>query len=236
MDAEQLPDFALDRVSTVDQVASHLRELIWSGQLEPGARLKELPLSKSFRVSRNTVRDAIRDLTQDGLLTHELHRGAVVRDLTAEDVKDLYRTRRVLELKAVEQGRITESEYERIEQALDDLDDAVEKQDWQRVVVADGQFHCALVALLRSPRINRFFDQIQAESRFVLGILWLRDAAQEMASTTAEVASEHRAIFDALVAGRRSDARRALRDHLNVNESRALATLEQINEPPETVS
>jgi DNA-binding GntR family transcriptional regulator len=82
--------FEFDRTSTVDQVADRMRMMIWRGQLQPGFRLKEMPLSKSFGVSRNTIRDAIRDLAQDGLLTHELHRGAIVRELGAEDVADLY--------------------------------------------------------------------------------------------------------------------------------------------------
>jgi DNA-binding GntR family transcriptional regulator len=230
VDEEQVPTFVLDRISTVDQVADQLRRLIWSGDLQPGSRLKEVPLAKSFGVSRNTIRDAIRDLTQDGLLTHELHRGAVVRQLDPEDVKDLFLVRRLLELKAVGQRNVTDSEHERIHAAVIGIERAIDAQDWETAVAADRDFHAALVALLRSPRINRFYEQISAESRFVLGILWLRDAAEDVASVVKEVADEHSSIYESVKAGRRAEAQRMLSEHLTINEAHVLAILQQRNE------
>jgi len=228
VDENGFPAFRLERVTTVDQVADQLRGLIWRGELQPGFRLKEVALSKSFGVSRNTIRDAIRELIQDGLLTHEPHRGAVVRELAVGDVRDLYEVRRMLELKAVGQRRVTDAEIDRIHSTVLEMDGAVEARDWQRVVAADSAFHSALVALLRSPRMSRFFDQISAEFRFVLGILWVQDAAADVASVVADVSTEHREIYEAVRAGRRADARRALDEHLRVNEERALAVLEQL--------
>lgn len=224
---DQARAFEFDRIGTVDQVADRLRRMIWSGALEPGFRLKEMPLSKSFGVSRNTIRDAIRDLTQDGLLTHEVNRGAVVRHLDAEDVRDLYRVRRLLELRAVEQAEITEPEYDRIHTAVVNIERAVETGDWETAVAADGAFHAALVALLRSPRINRFFEQISIESRFIFGILWLRDAEERVASVLQDVADEHRSIYESIKAGRPAVAQRMLDAHLRVNETRIVAILEQ---------
>src|ERR1700756_172344 len=147
VDEERVPTFVLDRISTVDQVADQLRRLIWSGDLQPGSRLKEVALAKSFRVSRNTIRDAIRDLTQEGLLRHELHRGAVVSELDPEDVKDLYLIRRLLELKAVGQRNVTDLEHERIRAAVVGIERAVDTQDWETAVAADRDFHAALVAM-----------------------------------------------------------------------------------------
>ena len=210
----------------MDQVADRLRRMIWSGELKPGLRLKELPLAKSFGVSRNTIRDAIRDVTQDGLLTHELHRGAIVRELSAEDVVDLYRVRRLLETTAVQRGDITDHELERLSLAVAGIDRAVKAKDWEEAVASDRDFHVALVAMHRSPRFEGFYEQISAESRFAIGILWLHDAAeQNVADVLGAVADEHRAIYEAIRAGERAEARRLLDEHLTVNEARVLDIL-----------
>ena len=225
---DDLPVFEFDRVSTVDQVADRLRRMIWQGELQPGFRLKELPLSKSFGVSRNTIRDAIRDLAQDGLLTHEMHRGAIVREFSREDVADLFRVRRLLEPTAVEhQANPTNAELERISRAVAGIDHAVEEKDWEAAVAADREFHEALVALHRSSRLSRFYEQISAESRFAVGILWLHDAAAEdVAHVLAGVADEHRSISESIKAGQRDKACRLLEKHLSVNETRVLEILE----------
>lgn len=221
------PIFEVDRTSMVDQVADRLRVMIWRGELPQGYHLKEMQLAKSFGVSRNTIRDAIRDLTQDGLLTHELHRGAVVRELDAEDVADLYRVRRLLETSGTEKSEPSESELGRIRDAVVGIERAVTNEDWDAAVAADREFHSALVAMLRSSRLTRFFEQISAESRFALGILWLEDAAaNEMPDVLAQVAAEHRAIYEAIASGDRSEARELLEAHLTINETRVLEILE----------
>jgi DNA-binding GntR family transcriptional regulator len=226
MSEDDSPNFEFDRMSTVDQVADRLRRMIWRGELQPGFRLKEQQLSKSFGVSRNTIRDAIRDLAQDGLLTHELHRGAIVRELSPQDVTDLYRVRRLLETNAVQQPDLTEHELEKIGQAVAGLERAVEAKDWEAAVAADRDFHAGLIAMHRSPRLDRFYEQISAESRFALGILWWHDATQDVADVLAKVAHEHRSIYESIRAGEGADARRLLDEHLTVNEALMLEILE----------
>jgi DNA-binding GntR family transcriptional regulator len=103
---------------------------------------------------------------------------------------------------------------------------SIEIEDWEAAVAADRAFHAALVAMLHSPRLDRFYDQISAESRFVLGILWLRDAADNLSNALAEVADEHRSIYESIAAGRRAEARRLLEAHLAINETRVLEIIE----------
>jgi DNA-binding GntR family transcriptional regulator len=217
--------FKIDRMSTVDQVADRLRRMIWAGELPPGYRLREIPLAKSFGVSRNTVRDAIRDLSQEGLISHELHRGGVVTSLDADDVADLYNVRRLLELNAVTRSSKNQPELQALEQSVLTIERALEVEDWEAVVEADSDFHRAVVSLLRSRRFNRFFDQIRAEYRFAIGVLWLQDAAGQAtpvdtAEDLAEVAAAHRKVYELIRDGRRGDARRALEEHLVKNEKR----------------
>ena len=222
--------FRIDRTSTVDQVADRLRSMIWGGELAPGYRLREIPLAKSFGVSRNTVRDAIRTLIQEGLISHELHRGGVVTTLSAADITDLYSVRRLLELNAVMSSSKNQPELARVEQSVIAIEHAVDAGDWQAAVEADREFHTGIAALLQSPRIDRFFDQIGAEHRFVIGVLWIQDVSGEdtadyVAEDLAEVAAEHRDVYELIAAGKRSQARQALRAHLTKNEKRVIEIL-----------
>src|SRR6202158_4976239 len=91
----------ITRVSVADQVAALLRQRILDGEFRPGAQLLELPLASSLGVSRNTMREAVRILSQEGLLRRNLHRGVAVCQLSLRDVREIYQLRRMLELPAV---------------------------------------------------------------------------------------------------------------------------------------
>ncbi len=76
----------IHRVSVADQVASILRQRILDGELIPGTALQEVPMAASLGVSRNTVREATRILSLEGLLKRSAHRGVTVAQLSLEDV------------------------------------------------------------------------------------------------------------------------------------------------------
>src|SRR3954454_19720284 len=91
----------LDRSSSAERAADILRRSITEGALPPGAQLSELELTEVLEVSRNTLREAFRLLTHEGLLVYKLHRGVFVPELDERDVIDLYRLRRVLEVDVI---------------------------------------------------------------------------------------------------------------------------------------
>ena len=91
----------IHRVSVADQVASVLRQQILTGELRPGMPLQEAPLATSLGVSRNTMREATRILSLEGLLKRRIHRGVAVSQLSLKDVQEIYHLRRILEISAV---------------------------------------------------------------------------------------------------------------------------------------
>src|SRR6185312_2175662 len=101
VDAAHLEALSITRTSTAERVADALRRMILTGGIESGTRLREEPLARSLGVSRNTVREAITLLIHQGLVTRHQHRGAVVVQLDAGDVADIYRTRMLLEVSAI---------------------------------------------------------------------------------------------------------------------------------------
>lgn len=89
-----------ERGSLVDQVRDSIHAAITSGRLDPGDRLREIPLSKHFGVSTTPVREALRRLESEGLVQVQPRRGAVVTALADTVVSDLYDLRLILEVEA----------------------------------------------------------------------------------------------------------------------------------------
>jgi DNA-binding GntR family transcriptional regulator len=102
-----------DRGSLVDQVRDSIHAAITSGRLDPGYRLREIPLSQHFGVSTTPVREALRRLESEGLVQVQPRRGAVVVALDEVMVGDLYDLRLILETAAARMA----AEAERLELA-----------------------------------------------------------------------------------------------------------------------
>src|SRR5690349_25149603 len=121
----------INRVSVADQVASILRQRILSGELRPGTALQEVPLAASLGVSRNTMREATRILSLEGLLKRSIHRGVAVSQLSPKDVKESYHLRRMLEIPAVLAARNGPEEVlGLVRAALDGYERCVRERDW----------------------------------------------------------------------------------------------------------
>lgn len=156
----------LDRSSTAERVADVLRRRITEGDLPPRTHLSEEQLISVLRVSRNTLREAFRLLSHEGLLVHEMHRGVFVRELDELDLVDLYRLRRAIECDVVRS--LTEVAPEALWPLAADVaaaEAAADRGDWVAVGTANMQFHRDLVGLARSPRIDQVTARLLAEMR-----------------------------------------------------------------------
>jgi DNA-binding GntR family transcriptional regulator len=223
VDATRLEALSITRTSTAERVADALRRMILDGGIESGTRLREDPLARSLGVSRNTVREAITLLVHQGLVTRHQHRGAVVVQLDAGDVADIYRTRMLLEVSAIRgSAQATNEQLARVREAVDALAQAATSHDSQQIVARDLDFHRAVAGLLGSKRLEGLFDLIQGELHLCLVILSAVD--REYDDPTPLVA-EHRAIYDGIMAGRRTEAARLMEEHLRVNAARLLEIL-----------
>jgi DNA-binding GntR family transcriptional regulator len=154
----------LERASTAQKVADMLRERVLDGELAPGLRLSEEAIGGALGVSRNTLREAFRLLTRDRLLVHEHSRGVFVRRPTADDVRDLYAARRVIECGALRLWNdVTEAQREAARAPVRQAVARAEKNDWTRAGQANIQFHRAIVGLAGSTRLSDESDRLFAE-------------------------------------------------------------------------
>lgn len=154
----------LGRTSTVERLADILRARITEGFFAPGERLAEDTIGSALKVSRNTVREAFRLLTHERLLVHELNRGVFVRQLTVEDLVDLYRVRKLIECGAV-RHLVGRPDVGELAAAVGQAEAAVRAEDWRQLGTANMVFHQAITALAGSPRMNELMRGVLAELR-----------------------------------------------------------------------
>jgi DNA-binding GntR family transcriptional regulator len=196
--------------TTAERVAAAIRDAIMRGQIPPGTQLPEIALRQELGVSRNTVREALRMLTSDGLARHDSYRGVSVTRLTEADVHDIFQARKALELAGVDASRKgDEGLAGRLGTARDQFEQAVDEQNWGAAFAADAALHQTLVSPLGSERLDQFFSVVFNELRlgyFVVGGLETESLPQDR--------REHRALVTAVVDGDRRAARKLITEHL----------------------
>ncbi|MER7625377.1 GntR family transcriptional regulator [Streptomyces sp. NPDC126503] len=199
----------LGRTSTAERVADILRTRIAEGYFPPGSRLSEENIGGALGVSRNTLREAFRLLTHERLLVHRLNRGVFVRVLAAEDVEDIYRTRRLVECAVVRGLGGPPFALAALAAAVAEGEAAAGADDWQGVATANIHFHRALVALAGSPRTDELMRSVLAELRLALHVV------PDPRSLHQPFLLRNREILDALRAGDRPAAERLLARYLD---------------------
>jgi DNA-binding GntR family transcriptional regulator len=169
-------EFPLERLTMAQRAAERIREQIRNGGLAPGESVPEASMSATLGISRNTVREAFRLLSGEGLVAHHVHRGVVVRRLDEADVRDIYHVRRGLELGALQPPpSVTSEDLDGLRRAVMGAEAAVGAGDWPAVATCNLDFHQRLVALRRSRRTDQFFARLLAELR--LGFAMVTDQA-----------------------------------------------------------
>lgn len=148
------------------RAADRLRDQVLSGELQPGQRLAEEAVRAALDVSRSTLREAFQLLVRERLLVHHLSRGVFVRELSRQDVSDLYEVRRVLECGALARVEVLHPRHlKALSDSLTEGQGAAARSDWQTVASASVGFHQALVGLADSPRLDTLVAQVLGEFR-----------------------------------------------------------------------
>jgi DNA-binding GntR family transcriptional regulator len=200
---------AIRRESTTEQAAAVLREAILSGRVPPGTPLRETALAAELGVSRNTIREAARLLGGEGLVRHQMNRGIVVTEITAQDVTDIYTARAAIETAGVDAltARRDPAIYERLADLVAQIEDAFAHRDVAGVLDGNRLFHATLVAAAGSPRLSRYHAQLRQEQRRALSL------AEHSSRQLGRTADDHRILLRALH-GTRAQARAQLTEHL----------------------
>ncbi len=193
--------------SLVDRALILTRERILNGEYKPGSRLRLNQLAEESGASLIPVREALRVLEVERLVEMAPNKGARVAPLSIDDMRELYATRILIETKALKMARrIEDDEAVVLNEMLDRLSKNLASSDRSLALSHHREFHFALYAL--------------AESRwlmYLIDILWKHSERYQRLSVPLRSDhghEEHSRILEALLAGKRSEAARALRTHL----------------------
>lgn len=215
-------DLSIDRATTVERAADALRSAMFAGQLRPGAALREVELADEMGISRGSVREALLRLTAEGLLIRTSFRGVQVKKLTIEDVHDVFLTRRIIELSAVDAGRGAPSrDLEDLHASVDAFAAAMRGNEPNEQNETDLNVHRAIVRLLQSPRLTQVHSGLMAELRVALAAAYRgEDAVPEE-----DLVERHLEFLRLIRANNISAARAQLAERLNLAEERLVAGL-----------
>lgn len=206
-----------------DDVVDSIRGAILAGKIKPGARLIEEDLAASLKVSRGPVRQAIFRLQQEGLVVHEPHRGASVREISEQDVTEIYDLRLALERLAIEQAirKAGPQEIADIEAVLGRFSRMPRKAVSRRVVAElDVDFHDAIFRAAGSARLYQAWEMLRSQ---LMMFLMLRDALP--ADYLDSWHRDHRRLVDVIKAGEPVGADATIKEHINGARERLLTTL-----------
>lgn len=192
-----------------DDVYERLREMILSGELEPGSRLSVPALAETLAVSRSPVRDAVLRLVQERLAHEEPRRGALVATVGAAELADIYEVRELLEGLAARLA--VENAGRRLVRALQDTlgehEEAARRSDLTATTAADMRFHSLIRDAAGNGEMIRVLEDIQSQVRLAM-------RTTTVTAGPRQAIDDHRSILTAIEAGDPDAAERAARAHI----------------------
>lgn len=214
--------------TTAAKIAAELRSEIIAGSLEPGSPLREEELAQRYDVSRHVIREVLRMLVSDGLAQYSAFKGARVAAVSVDDVRDIYRARRILEENAL-LARNVSFDFRRIARIHGDFAGAVEQKDWSQAFQLDFEFHHSLVEATGCDRVKAWHRELFQS----LGLAHLTCPEFRADGLSISVA-EHAEIVVAIGAGEFGRAHSMLIKHLVRSEDQLASHFDRPKAQPET--
>jgi DNA-binding GntR family transcriptional regulator len=198
-----------------EEVAELLRQRIFSRELEPGAWIDELKLAAEYGISRTPLREAIKVLATEGLVTMKMRRGAYVTEVSEEDLAQVFHLMALLESDAAGVAAATASPKQLAE--LEKLHESLEKavKDREKFFAVNEAFHLKLMQIAN----NRWRDQMVADLRKVMKLN--RHNSLLKKGRIEESLAEHRQILAAVLQRDAVSAQSAMRAHIESGQEAA---------------
>jgi DNA-binding GntR family transcriptional regulator len=190
-----------------EEVAELLRQRIFNRELAPGNWIDELKLAEEYGISRTPLREALKVLATEGLVTMKVRRGAYVTEVSERDLADVYHLLSLLESDAagVVATQATEAQLKELQALHRELEKAVANRE--RFFEINEAFHMRLLEIAN----NRWRDQMVADLRKVMKLN--RHNSLLKSGRLEESLAEHRAIMEALAARDADATARRMREH-----------------------
>ena len=208
------PPVSLAPRALYEEVAELLRQRIFKREMEPGSWIDELTLAQAFGISRTPLREALKVLAAEGLVTMKVRRGAYVTEVSKTDLADVYHLLSLLESDAagVVAIQATDAELAELKAIHKELESAAKpakpaKDNTDPFFAINERFHMRLLAIAN----NRWRDQMVADLRKVMKLN--RHNSLLKPGRIAESLAEHQAIMLALTSRDAMLTQQRMREH-----------------------
>ena len=190
-----------------EEVAEQLRQRIFRRELEPGSWIDELKIAEEFGISRTPLREALKVLAAEGLVTMKVRRGAYVTEMSEKDLRDVYHLLSLLESDAagVVAERATPEQQQTLKELHAELEAAV--ADREKFFAINERFHMLVLEMAD----NRWRSQMVADLRKVMKLN--RHNSLFKQGRIEDSLSEHRAILAAMLARDTKATAKAMQAH-----------------------
>lgn len=193
-----------------EHVYEKLKRKLLTGEIKPGTRMMEVELAGSLGVSRTPIREAVRQLEKEGLVTIAPGRGAFASEISLRDIIDTLSVREDLDALAASLAaeKITKADRERLEELTQKYEAAIKSGDHDAMIHADEKFHRKIVKISGNKTLAMVAKTVQAQvQRF-------RYLYYEDLKNYQNMPAEHREIIEALVSGDSEVARKVSDEHV----------------------
>jgi len=223
-------DSLFEKPSTLrSRVEDYLRTSIMQGRLKGGEKLREHELCEQLSISRPTLREALRTLEAERLITIEPHRGPTVMRLTAKAARDLYALRALLESYAAHEFAklASDADIERLRQSVTALHECAKADDKTTLLSAKRQFYDVLLSGCDNELVQDLLPGLLSR------INLLRATSFSSPQRLPQSLKEIDRIFECIAARDPEGAQEAAREHIVNAQSTALDVLRQQQEEAE---
>lgn len=202
------------------RIFKEIEGTILSGQFKPRERLVEMDLISKFGVSRTVIREALKRLEAKGLVKTTPYRGAVVADLTVEEIEEIYFVRAELEKMAARLvlKHITPREIKNLKKLSKEVERHL-REKTHRMIEADSEFHRAIFEACRNRYLNEMIEYLRTKSHIVRFNAWSLPHRIEQSII------EHREIIKAIEDGNSSQLEKLVVQHLIFSKNSYVAQL-----------
>lgn len=203
---EELSESLGRKVSISDQIAEVLRNLIISGELNPGDRIVESRVAKRLGVGQPTVREALVTLEHQGLVVRKTNQGCIVTSLTREEISQILRIRGELEVLAVELAAefATEADIAELLEITREMRSAADAKDVNGFFTHDFRFHEKLWKASGNSFLPRLLAQLMLP---LLAFLFIRNLRHNSHINMAESAEAHAELANVILLRDKAKAR-----------------------------
>ncbi len=211
------------KTTLAQQARRTIRKAIESGKLKPGEKIAEPKLARQMGISRFPIREALRSLEKEGLVTSESYKGTYVSQTSERDIYELYSLRELLEDFALLllMADLNDSKVKVLESVLASMKQAARAQNHEKILLEDFNFHRKICELSGHNKLLTVWLNLK---RQIMAFLALE---KPLFSTPNDYVATHDPVMKAIKSGETEKARKALKQHLDLAYNNLVQRIKQ---------